>query len=117
MRDHTAGTYYRAVANGDPGTDGDIAAKPTVIAYPDGESRLKGLAALEIVDGMLGSVERTVGTYERMRTDGDVARVEKHAIIIYKHPLAEVQAIAMVAMKGRKDGDRLGYTGNHRLEH
>ena len=28
-----------------------------------------------------------------------------------------MQSVAMVAMKGRKDGDRLGYTGNHRLEH
>ena len=117
VSDDTARPYHCAVAYGDSRTDCYVTPKPTVLSNLYGESRLNGLATLEIVDGMLGSVERAVGTDERMGSDSDVASVEKRTIIIYKYALAKMQAIAMVAMKGRKDCDRLGHIGDHRLEH
>ena len=53
VSDDTARPYHCAVAYGDSRTDCYVTPKPTVIAYLDGESRLKRLATLEIVDGML----------------------------------------------------------------
>lgn len=82
MGHHTTRPYHCAVANGDSGAYGYIAPEPTVFSYPYGESRLNSLATLAIVDGMLGSVERAVGTDERVCSDGDVASVEKRTIII-----------------------------------
>ena len=66
MGDDTARPYHCAIANGDSGADSYVAPKPTVLSNLYGESRLNRLATLEIVDGMLGSVERAVGTNERV---------------------------------------------------
>ena len=53
---HTTRPYHCTVAYGDPWADGYIASEPTVLAYFYWQGRLNGLATLEIVHRVLGSV-------------------------------------------------------------
>ena len=103
--DYTACTDDSARANGDPWTDGDIAAKPAVLANGYGVGRLYGLPTETIVDGVLRSVERAVGSQEGVGTDGDVGCVEQGAVVVDEHALAKMQSVAVVTMERRKYGD------------
>ena len=95
---HASGAYHGAVAYGHAGAYGNIAAQPAVFAYHYGVCRLYGLSAQAIVDGVLRRVERAVGPYESAGAYSDVAGIEHHGIIVYKHIFAYVQSVAVVAV-------------------
>ena len=102
---HATGSNDSTVANRHTGADGDIAAQPAILSNNNGIGRLNGLAPLQVVDGVLRGVERTIGSNECAVADGDVARIEKHTVVVDEDAFAQVQAVAVVAVEGWKDGD------------
>ena len=96
---YASGAYHGAVAYGHTGAYGDIAAQPAIFAYHYGVSRLDGLSALTIVEGMLRRVERAVGPDEGACAYGDVAGIEHHGVVVDKHIFAYMQAVAVVAVE------------------
>lgn len=88
------------------GADNDAGTQPAVLADCYRIARLYSLSALQIVDRVVGRYKLAVRTNQRVSADGYQARVEHRAVIVYEDILAELYAVAMVAVERWVNGCR-----------
>ena len=90
---YAARTDDAAVTDGYALTYRYAAPQPAVFADGNRRATLYGLAALEIVGGVIGGKKLAVGPHLGVAPDGDQSAVEHRAVVVDKHVLAQLDAV------------------------
>ena len=99
MHYHRTSSDDTTLADGNTRTHNDAPTQPCIIANTDGMRDLLRQTSLQVVHGMLRSVQLTIGTYKDMVSNAHISTVQDSTVIIEKRMLTHRDIIAMVAMK------------------
>ena len=99
MHYHRTSSDDTSPTNMDTRTHNDAPTQPCIIANTDGMRDLLRQTSLQVVHGMLRSVQLTIGTYKDMVSNAHISTVQDSTVIIEKRMLTPRDTIAMVAMK------------------
>ena len=103
MRDDAPSTNHGALANGDPGQNLDVAAKPAVVADGNREGFLKSFVATFNIHWVQGRIASKVWPDEAVRPDGDPCAVHQVGTVVDECRVTDEAVAPIVRLAGRKD--------------
>lgn len=97
--DHASGSDNRVVSDADSGQNDGAGSNPDIVSNRNRVGVFQTAVTLRGIQGMTGSVETAVRSYENVLSETDRCTVEQHAVYVHIKIFTDFDVVAVVAVE------------------